>query len=112
MSNTTHPSENLKTALIKSDKKATTLGTEKGDLEAAHEKSERMRKALDIEKADLLSQIATLEQQRTSVESSRKKLDAECHGLRDTMEDIEGRLKHSCCSLILVVVCTPVVVCF
>ncbi|KAL5264132.1 hypothetical protein ACHWQZ_G005272 [Mnemiopsis leidyi] len=87
--------ENLKTALIKSDKKASALSNEKNDLEAALERVERLLKSMENEKSDLNSQVATLETQRNSVESSRKKLEAECHQLRDSIEDLEEEKRNA-----------------
>ena len=55
--------ENLKTALIKSDKKASALSNEKNDLEAALERVERLLKSMENEKSDLNSQVAALETQ-------------------------------------------------
>ena len=55
--------ENLKQALLKSDKKSTQLASQKNDIESALEKAERIAKALDADKGELSTQVVALESQ-------------------------------------------------
>ena len=56
-------SENLKTALLKSEKKVSTLSHEKEDAESSYERSERQRKVLENERSELQTQLSTVESQ-------------------------------------------------
>lgn len=80
-----------KTALLRSDKRASELTHIKEELESNLDGSDRARRGAESEKSEMAAHISDLERQISQLNAAKRKAEVDVAGLRESLEEFEAQ---------------------